>query len=103
MRKVDLRALNIQTEHGIFTPKYMYDSFDGNEYKNLVIEKTAEEVYKEYLKKKQIDICPSKTTEEKLEEAEQRIIELETQLEEQTNVNIEQDELIISILENVEG
>lgn len=51
----------------------------------------------------QIDICPSKTTEEKLEEAEQRIIELETQLEEQTNVNIEQDELIISILENVEG
>lgn len=51
----------IETPHGIFTDL-------KDEHGNIV--KTAEEVYKEWLenKDKQIDICPTKTTEEKLEE-----------------------------------
>lgn len=47
----------LETEHGVFT-------------NNEVTGQTAEEVYQEWLdnKDKQIDICPTKTTEEKLEE-----------------------------------
>lgn len=47
--------LFIETEHGIFT-------------ENTTTGQTAQEVYQEWLDSKQIDICPPKTTEQKLEE-----------------------------------
>ena len=55
----------LETEHGIFTDLVN----DEGE-----ILKTAEEVYEGYLKQlEQIDICPSKTTEEKLEELVEQV------------------------------
>ena len=71
MNRKELQKLSIETEDGVFTPKYTYEHFDGSRYTNLVIEKTAEEVYKDYLKRKQIDICPEPTAEEKIAQLEQ--------------------------------
>lgn len=47
----ELKKLDIVTEHGIFTPMYTFDDYDieTDEYINLEIIKTAEEVYQEWL------------------------------------------------------
>ena len=59
MKKSEVDKLNIQKPEGIFTPKYSYaeclpiKNEDGEvidyEYVDFVINKTAEEVYQEYL------------------------------------------------------
>lgn len=93
MTSKELENLYLMTEYGVFTPNYTYDDYiikydekTGDiikeEYTNLVVHKTAQEVYEEWLqnnyklidgewvKKEQIDICPGKTVEERLLEAE---------------------------------
>ena len=59
MKKSEVDKLNIQKPEGIFTPNYSYTEClaikneDGEvidyEYTDLVLNKTAEEVYQEYL------------------------------------------------------
>ena len=55
MTERELKNLYLETEHGTFTPHYTYDDFIIDEntkegvYINLVIEKTAQEVYDKWL------------------------------------------------------
>ena len=59
MKKSEINKLNIQKPEGVFTPNYSYSEClaikneDGEvidyEYVDFVINKTAEEVYQEYL------------------------------------------------------
>lgn len=75
--KNNLNMQYLETEHGTFTPLYTYESYsqETNTYINLVITKTAQEVYNEWLANKD---KPPKPTEEELLKA--KISELDTQL-----------------------
>lgn len=64
MTKTELEAMYIEKDGMIFTPRYTFTAYElkTEEYTNLVIIKTAEEVYQEWLsnKDKQIDILEIK-------------------------------------------
>lgn len=72
MTEQQLKDLYIQTEHGTFTPIYTYDDFIFNEeieeyeYIGLVIQKSADEVYQEWLESKDKPIVEGKTLEDKI-------------------------------------
>ncbi len=74
MTHKEIIAMIIETEQGTFTPQYTFDDYnqETDEYTNLEIIKTAQEVYQEWLTKKdkQIDICTPKTNQELQEEIE---------------------------------
>ena len=63
----EFEALFLETELGIFTPKYEYEEFDNKkqEYINLEIIKTAQEMYEDFLNRKPVE--PSDPTHDKLE------------------------------------
>ena len=89
MKESELKKLYLIIDGRTYRPIYEYTAYeyDKNEdeyvYKNLVIIKTAQEVYDECLENKdKIDICPTKTVEERLEEAEQKLVETEQRLTE---------------------
>lgn len=50
----DIQDLYIDTEHGIFTPLYTYESYDPetDTYQGFEIKKTARDVYDEWLENK---------------------------------------------------
>lgn len=74
MTQDELFAMDKHTNDGVFPPVYEYESYNQETgvYTGLVIIKTAEEVYAEYLanKNKQIDICPKPTEEERITQLE---------------------------------
>lgn len=65
MKQSEVDKLNIQKPEGLFTPKYFYTEClvikneDGEvldyEYTDFVLNKTAEEVYQEYLNPKPVE------------------------------------------------
>ena len=59
-----------------YQPKFVYDSFENGEYKNLVITKTAEEVYQEWLENKDKKQDNAITTEDRVDEIEASLAEL---------------------------
>lgn len=96
MTRQELESLYLSTQHGVFAPNYTYDhciikcddqtgDVIKEEYTNLVVHKTAQEVYEEWLqdnyelidgewvKKEQIDICP----EDPIKVLEARVASLE--------------------------
>lgn len=75
----------IKTEHGIFTD---LKDRDGN------VIKTAQEYYEWWLEQNKIDICPPKTLEERLEEAEQENKLLKAQVEALNSTTDFHEELI---------
>lgn len=72
MTEQQLKDLYIETEHGTFTPIYTYEDFIFNEeteeyeYVGLVTEKTAQEVYNEWLENKDKPIVEQLTLEDKI-------------------------------------
>lgn len=64
MTENQLKELYLDTEHGTFTPNYAYDDFILNEeteeyeYIGLVIHKSAQEVYDEWLENKDKPVEP---------------------------------------------
>lgn len=66
MTQKELETLYLKTEHGIFTPNYTFETYnqETEEYTNLVIHQTAEEVYQLWLAQK--DIPPAPTLEEEV-------------------------------------
>ena len=63
----EFEKLFIETEQGVFMPKYEYEEFDSEkqEYINLEITKTAQEIYEDFLKRKPLE--PSDPIHDKLE------------------------------------
>ena len=63
----DVESMHLETEHGIFTPLYTYESYDPKTetYQGFEITKTAEEVYKEWLENKDKPQLPQPTPLEK--------------------------------------
>lgn len=92
MTNLELEKMYIKKDDITFTPRftfkdYVYDSvLEDYRYIGFTITKTAEEVYQEWLKKKeQIDICSEeiKTNEQLTEElklSQQAIVDLEIEL-----------------------
>ena len=96
----DIENMYLETEHGTFTPMYIYETYDmeTETYQGFEITKTAEEVYNEWLenKDKPVNTIPESTEQDKrmdsLEEElltsnlyitdmELKMIELEMKLE----------------------
>lgn len=115
MKESELKKLYLTIEGRTYRPIYEYTAYeyDKNEdeyvYKNLVIIKTAQEVYDECLENKnKIDICPPKTLEQRLEEAEQKLAEseeekklLKAQVEVLSNTTDFHEELIAEMASKV--
>ena len=77
MTQQELIQKYLSTEHGVFPCRFTFDAYnqETDEYDNLVIVKTAEEVYQEWLesKDKQTKIL---STEEKIEELAKGYLEV---------------------------
>ena len=111
MTHKELMGMNIAIEGKTFTPLYTFEDYnqETDEYTNLEILKTAEEFYKEWLENKdKIDICPPKTVEERLAEAEQKLAEseeekklLKAQVEVLSNTTDFHEELIAEMASKV--
>lgn len=84
----------LETDIGIFTD-------------NKALRLTAKEVYEKELKRReQIDICPTKTLEERLEEAEQKLAESEEEkklLKAQVEANASSYEFLESCVMEMAG
>lgn len=80
MTKTDLESMYIKKDGIVFTPRYTFSNYnpETEEYEGLEITATAEEVYQEWLNRKQIDICAPKTNQELQEEIENLKAQLET-------------------------
>lgn len=76
----DIESMFLETEHGIFTPLYEYETFDieTETYQGFKVVKTAEEVYKEWLENKDKPVVQEPTEIEALQK-ENKI--LKTQVE----------------------
>lgn len=79
MTEQQLKDLYIQAEHGTFTPIYTYDDFVFNEeteeyeYIGLVIQKTAQEVYEEWLANKENPLLPQPSKIDLLEQENKKL------------------------------
>lgn len=112
MKKSEVDKLNIQKSEGIFTPKYSYaeclaiknkdDEVIDYEYTDFVLNKTAEEVYQEYLN----PIPPQPTVEEKFQSLEDQNVNLmlasaetyETMYQENVNLMLAVAELYETVM-----
>lgn len=61
MTQEELKRLYLETEHGTFTPMYTYDEYDQetSRYTNLIIQKSSQEVYDEWLANKDNPLTPT--------------------------------------------
>lgn len=66
----DIQKMYLETEHGIFTPLYTYESYDPETetYQGFEITKAAEEVYKEWLENKDKPVVQEPTEIELLQQ-----------------------------------
>ena len=98
-----LEEMYLKTEHGTFTPIYAYekyiiptDKMNGSIklepiYEGLVIHKTAQEVYDEWLANKDKPSIEMPTTEEQIQILQEKLAEQEQQLilQEETTLDID--------------
>ena len=76
IKKEDFKNKYFKTINNIeCQPKFTYDSFENGEYKNLVITKTADEVYQEWLENKDKEL-KNISTEYRIDELEASLAEL---------------------------
>lgn len=95
----------IKVKDRVIYPYFKYESFDEEtkSYTGLVIIKTAEEMREAENK---IDICPTKTVEQRLEEAEQKLAESEEEkklLKAQVEANASSYEFLESCVMEMAG
>lgn len=79
MTEEELQKMNLETEHGIFTPMYSYESYDNetNSYVGFVLIKTAKEKYEEWLENKDKVIKPQQSVDERVISLEKQLADLE--------------------------
>jgi hypothetical protein len=87
MTKKELKELNLQTDHGIFSPTYTYenhfiDEETGEEiYEGIVIVETAEEVYQNWLNQdKTNNLSENEKLRKELLATQKMLVDLQTEV-----------------------